>query len=206
MIVIGGSGHAKVIVDILMLNGVEVERIVDANPRFEEIFGIQVEQMADKTGLPPAVPTVIAIGSNRVRKRIAHEHAANYGSAVHPAATVSRFSTLGAGTVVMANAVVNPDVIIGRHCIVNTAAVVDHDCVLEDFVHISPKAVLPGKVTVREGAHIGAGAALLPGISVGKWATVGAGAVVVRDVPDYAVVVGNPAKPIKFNDPSEYPD
>lgn len=61
-------------------------------------------------------------------------------------------------------------------------------------------------IVIREGAWIGAGATILPGIEVGKHAVVGAGAIVTKDVPDYAVVVGNPAKVIKTLDPEKFAD
>jgi acetyltransferase EpsM len=60
-----------------------------------------------------------------------------------------------------------------------------------------PRVVLCGNVSVGEGTLIGAGATVIPGIKIGKWVTIGAGAVVVKDIPDYAVAVGNPAKVIK---------
>ena len=52
---------------------------------------------------------------------------------------------------------------------------------------------------VGEGAHVGIGACVIQDIKIGKWATIGAGAVIIDDVPDYAVVVGNPGKIIKYN-------
>ena len=83
--------------------------------------------------------------------------------------------------------------------IINTGAQVDHDCAIANFVHIAPGATLCGNVAVGEGALIGAGAVILPGKRIGDWAIVGAGAVVTRDVPNFAVVAGNPAKVIKQN-------
>ena len=59
-------------------------------------------------------------------------------------------------------------------------------------------------VTVKQGAWIGAGATVLPGVTVGKYAIVGAAAVVTHDVPDHAVVVGNPAKVIKTLDAAKF--
>ncbi|MBR3361840.1 MAG: acyltransferase, partial [Lachnospiraceae bacterium] len=58
-------------------------------------------------------------------------------------------------------------------------------------------------VTIRKGAWVGANSTILPGVTVGKYAIVAAGAVVTKDVPDYAVVGGNPAKVIKYLDPKE---
>ncbi len=100
----------------------------------------------------------------------------------------------------MPKACVNAEVKIGKHCIVNTASVIEHECVIEDFVHISPNATLAGNITVKEGAHIGIGANIIQGVNIGKYAVIGAGAVVISDVPDYAVVVGNPAKLIKIRE------
>ncbi len=59
-------------------------------------------------------------------------------------------------------------------------------------------------ILIKEGVWIGAGASILPGICIGKHAIVGAASVVTKDVPDYAVVVGNPAKIIKMLDPEKF--
>jgi acetyltransferase-like isoleucine patch superfamily enzyme len=68
-------------------------------------------------------------------------------------------------------------------------------------VHLAPGATLCGLVSVGDGAMIATGATVLPRIKIGQGATVGGGAVVVKDVPDYAVVVGNPARVIRIESP-----
>lgn len=60
------------------------------------------------------------------------------------------------------------------------------------------------EITIKKGAWIGAGVSILPGVTIGKYAIVGAGAIVTKDVPDYAVVVGIPAKVIKTLDESKF--
>ena len=184
MILFGASGHAKVIIDILEGNGVQVEKIYDDNPRTDNIFGIGVEHSSQ-------------IGENR--KKISEKYKFQYQIAVHKTATISVHSKIGEGTVVMANVAVNPSVEIGKHCIINTGAVLEHDCKISDFAHISPNVALAGNVEVGEGTHVGIGASVIQGIKIGKWATIGAGAVVIKDVPDFAVVVGSPARIIKYN-------
>ena len=87
----------------------------------------------------------------------------------------------------------------GSVCIVNNSVNVDHECQFGSGVHIAPGAVLCGCVAVADNTMIGAGAVVLPRLRVGSGALVGAGAVVTRDVPDGAVVVGNPAKIIRFS-------
>lgn len=192
MILFGASGHAKVILDILFANHIEVDKIVDDAPPVDEIFGIPVERCLEN--YPEHSRAVIAIGSNATRKKFALKYPLQYITAVHPSTTVSPFSEVGPGTVIMAHAVVNPAAVIGQHCIINTAAVVEHDCVLEDYVHVSPNAALAGNVQVGEGSHIGIGACVIQGITIGKWCTIGAGAVIIHNVPDGVTVVGNPGR------------
>ena len=197
MVLYGASGHAKVIIDILRKNSIEVSKIIDDSPKYNEIFDISIE----KNDLPTNcnISAIISIGDNKTRKKISEIYPFDYIKAIHPNAVVSTFSTIGDGTVIMANAVINPAAEIGRHCIINTSAIVEHDCVISDFAHISPNSSLAGGVVVGEGTHVGIGASVIQGIKIGKWATIGAGAVIIRDVPDFATVVGNPGRIIKIN-------
>lgn len=199
MILYGASGHAKVIIDILLKNNVEVSRILDDNPKNMEIFNIPVEK-AFLSEEDSSEKMIISIGSNEIRKSISEKYTFDYQTAIHPTAVISDFSKIGEGTVVMANAVINSSSQIGKHCIINTSAVVEHECKISDFVHISPNASLAGNVEVGEGTHIGIGACVIQGVKIGKWAIVGAGAVIIRDVPDFATVVGNPGRIIKIKE------
>lgn len=195
MILIGASGHAKVIIDSLQMQGETISYLVDTNPEIKELMGYKVIHDADF--MPDKEPIILSIGSNEIRKKLAEQYVVAYGKAIHPSALLDESVKIGEGTVVMAGVVVNRDTVVGKHAILNTSCSIDHDNVLGDYVHISPNATLCGGITVGEGAHIGAGATIIPNISIGAWATVGAGAVVIEDVPEGATVVGNPARVIK---------
>lgn len=199
MILFGASGHAKVIIDILEKQGVEINYLVDANSGILELQSYQVihENAFEKQA---GEQLIISIGSNAIRKKVAEKLQAEYGWAIHPSATLGDDVTLGNGSVIMAGAIINSSSSIGNHVIVNTGSSIDHDCNIGDYAHISPKATLCGTVSIGEGAHIGAGATIIPNLTVGKWVTVGAGTVIIDNVPDYAVVVGNPGRIIKYND------
>lgn len=192
----GASGHGKVIADIVTAQGDIIGGFIDADT------SKKVWQYHTYATLPTQFTTddaiIISIGSNSIRKRLAAELAAyRFSKAIHPNAVVSSHSSIGVGTVIMAHVSVNADATVGNHCILNTNCSIDHDCVLENFVHISPNATLCGNVYVGEGTHVGAGAVIIQGKRIGKNVTIGAGSVVIRDVPDNAVVVGNPAKQIR---------
>jgi sugar O-acyltransferase (sialic acid O-acetyltransferase NeuD family) len=203
MYLFGASGHCKVIIDIIKQNNFfEIKVIVDDDPKLDAIFGIEVIKSNDfKFNLDENL--FISIGNNRIRKITTKKYKLKYPVLIHPKVIIGYGVTIDDGSVVMAGAIINPAVVIGKHCIINTAAIVEHDCFLEDFVHICPNATLAGNVLVGEGSQIGIGATVIQGKKIGKWATIGAGAVIINDVPDYAVVVGNPGKIIKYNNDNE---
>lgn len=196
--IFGASGHAKVVLDILLTNAVPVASIVDDHPIVPNLFNIPVIHSQDFI-LKDTDKFIIAIGENLIRKTIVAKNNFQFYKAIHPDATVSPFATIAEGTVVMPQVVINAAATIGKHCIINSRSVVEHDCVLEDYVHISPNASLAGNVTVGEGSQIGIGASVIQGVNIGKWVTIGAGAVVTQDIPDHCTAVGIPAKPIKFH-------
>ncbi len=199
MILYGGSGHAKVVLDCLYAQGVTVRGLFDDNPNLVHFRDIPLWGAYDAE-IEPDEKLIIAIGNNHIRRSIARQVVHPFGKAVHPSATISRFAAaIGEGTVIFHQSVIQADSVIGKHCIINTAATIDHDCRLDDFVHLSPNATLCGNVTVGEGTHIGASATVIPGVTIGKWCVIGAGAVVTRNIPDYSVAMGVPARVVKQN-------
>jgi sugar O-acyltransferase (sialic acid O-acetyltransferase NeuD family) len=194
MHIIGASGHAKVIVDILNLNGCDIQGVWDDDERLTSFLGLPLSGNVNSFNQSTKGPVVIAIGNNKIRSRIASRLSGPFGTAVHPKSVISATVILKEGTVVMPNATINADCKIGRHVIINTNSSVDHECQIGDFVHISPQAALAGNVSVAEGSQIGIGACVLQGVKIGRWATIGAGSVIIKDVPDFAVVVGNPGR------------
>jgi len=199
MILYGASGHAKVIIEILEHRGQPITGLVDADPHIKALLGYPVYPSFNDAAIDVNNQVIIAIGNNAVRKKLTAEITQAFGTAIHPSAILSSRCEVAPGTVVMAGVVVNSSVRIGSHVILNTNCGIDHDCVIGNYVHISPNATLAGNVTVGEGAHIGIGACVIQGIKIGNWATIGAGAVIINDVPDGAVVVGNPGRIIKYN-------
>lgn len=198
MILYGARGQAKVIYDLILSNNHLLEYLVDDNPPKSFPHNLPVYKPTEELLRDQRI--IIAIGDNKIREKIYHKlkDFCDFETMQHNSAYVSRFVEVGEGTVIMPKVCINAEVKIGRHCIINTGAVIEHECVIEDFVHISPNAALAGNIFVKKGAHIGLGANIIQGVTIGENAVVGAGAVVLNDVPNHAIVVGNPARILKM--------
>ena len=119
-----------------------------------------------------------------------------WATVIDPGAALAQNATIGGGAVLGPFAVVAPGATLGMHSVVRAQAQVSHDATLGDFVFIGGGSVVSGYCTLHTGAYLGPGAVLRDRITVGRFAVVGIGAVVTADVPDFAVVAGNPARPL----------
>ena len=193
----GAGGHAAVVAECLKDQKEDIIAIIDPDPN-AKLFDLPVQNKYDPEFEKDAY-VIIAIGDNQLRKKIAASTTHNFGNSIHPSAHISSSAKLGKGNMIIHNAIVQARCIIGDHTILNTASQVDHDCTIGDYVHIAPGAVLCGAVKIGDGCLIGAGSVILPGVNIGQNCTVAAGSVVFKDVPDNAVVLGNPARIVKYN-------
>jgi sugar O-acyltransferase (sialic acid O-acetyltransferase NeuD family) len=199
MYLYGAGGHCSVVIDVIQKSNYEViEGIFDDKLKVDDFLSIPVLRPPESFFFYDK-NLFISIGNNFDRRKIANKILANYVVVIHPTSIIASHVFIQEGSVVMAGAILNTNVRVGSHCIINSGSVIEHDCVLENFVHVSPNASLAGNVLVGEGTHVGIGASIIQGVIIGKWAIIGAGSVVLNDVPDYAVIVGNPGRVIKFN-------
>jgi sugar O-acyltransferase (sialic acid O-acetyltransferase NeuD family) len=206
LVIIGAGGHGKVVLDILRAAGQhEPVAFLDADPALAgtEVFGVPVLgaiNLLPKLRQQKVRHAIVAIGDNRARLQYAgllRGQGFELASAVHPTAFVSPTAKLGVNVVVAPQAAVITDTRIGDSAIINTGAAVDHECDVAEGVHIGPGARLAGRVRVGAGAFVGLGASVIQCLTIGQYAMVGAGAVVTADVPDFATVVGVPARVIR---------
>jgi sugar O-acyltransferase (sialic acid O-acetyltransferase NeuD family) len=203
--VYGAGGHAKVILDILTMHGIENIVIVDDDESRwgSRLMGYEIRNSKialDEMRHQGIHQGIIAIGNNRIREEKGDQiQKMGYEliSAIHPTAVIAKTATIGAGSAIMAGAIVNSDSVVGENVTLNTACSIDHDCHIGPCAHISPGAHLGGTVTIGKRTHVGIGAVVLPHLHIGNDVMVGGGAVVISDLPDGVTAVGVPAKIIK---------
>lgn len=208
IVLVGSSGHAKVIIDIVEKQGTyRIAGLIDAFRAVgETTLGYPVlggESDLTRLAIEHDLKGVlVAIGDNSVRAKVAAKVAdlcpqLPFVSAVHPTACVGKGTSLGAGTVVMAGAVINADCRVGRFCIVNTKASLDHDCIMEDFSSLAPGVTTGGNCRIGSHTAVSIGAVLRHGITIGEHSVVGAGSIVMKPVDAFSVAYGSPAKKIR---------
>ena len=198
LLVLGGGGHARPVIETLRAMGLEVAGLLDDAPR-GPVLGVPVLGPLDSLGAHGASAAVIAIGNNALRAHLGAACQAlglHLPAVIHPAALISPSAQIGAGAQVMARAVIGQEAALGELALVNTGAIIEHECTLGPAAHIGPGAVLCGGVVVGARALLGAGAVVQPGCRIGEDAVIGAGAAVVKDVPEGARMGGVPARPI----------
>lgn len=194
LVIIGASGHGKVIADIARKNGYKEIVFLDDDESVHECGGYPVIGKSSEAGTIDA-DIIIGIGNAGVRKTIQESVDKNkIVTLIHPDAVVAEDVVMGAGTVVMAGAVINPGTHIGKGCIINTCSSVDHDCKVGDYVHISVGSHLCGTVSVGNETWIGAGATVSNNVNICSDCMIGAGAVVIKDIKESGTYVGVPVK------------
>jgi sugar O-acyltransferase (sialic acid O-acetyltransferase NeuD family) len=209
VVIIGAGGFAREVVDI-------IDAINQQKPSYE-VLGYLVDPQYGKSGtiindLPilggiewlenyqSKVNVLIAVGASNSRFRIFQRikrFGCHFVSIIHPNALITRWVTIGDGTIIGAGSILTNQIRIGNQVVINLDCTIGHDVVLEDFVTLSPGVHISGNVNLRQGSYIGTGANVIEKISVGDWAIIGAGSTVVREIPPNTTAVGVPAKVIK---------
>lgn len=207
IVVIGGGGHAKVVIGILRkLKAHHILGYTDLKDN-GSILGVSFlgsDDELDKLALKRnGLNTALAVGQVGLGKRrceIWERHQLlhlSFPVIVSPGAIVNEGVSGGEAAVVMDGAVINAGASLGRGAIVNTNSTVEHDVVLEDWVHVATGATVCGGVTVGRFSMIGAGATVIEGLKIAPECIVGAGTTVVRDLTEPGVYVGSPARRIR---------
>ncbi len=117
-----------------------------------------------------------------------------YGTIVHPSASVSRTAELGRGTVVFQNVTITTHVGIGDQVIILPNAVISHHALIGDFTCIAGGVCVSGRVTVGRSCYLGTNSTIRDGLKVGDYCLIGMGSVVSKDVAENSFVAGNPAR------------
>ena len=198
LIIIGAGGHGRVIADIAQKLGVYNTIAFLDDGAAKASMGLPIiGKIADIEKYVKATDVFVAIGNSTVRGEFIERllaMGANIPTLIHPSAVIGACVEIGAGTAIMAGAVINPCSKLGKGVILNSCSSIDHDCIIGDYCHIAVGVHVAGTVTLGDKVWLGAGATIKNNVSICADCVIGAGAVVVKDITGSGTYIGVPAK------------
>ena len=212
--ILGSSGHAKVIIDIVEQEGrygiaglLDRYRMVGEQTLGYPILGKEAD-LSKIASSHQLGGVIVAVGDNHIRSQVVARVKVScpglrFVRAVHPRGSIAEGVDIGEGSVIMAGVVISPGCSIGRFCIVNTNASLDHDSCMDEFSSLGPRASVAGTCRIGAYSAIGIGAVMVPDIHVGEHAVIGAGSTVLSNVESFKVAFGTPARVVRDRKPGD---
>lgn len=204
LILVGGGGHCKSVIDVAESAGYDILGVLDIPEKVgEKILSTKVigtdEDIPDFIDKAEFLITVGQIKSPSARKFI-YERIKNaegkFATVIAPDAYVSKYATIGEGSVIMHRAFLNAEVIVGENVIINTLTNLGHEVTIGDFCHLSTGVMVCGNVHVGNGVFIGSQSVVNQGVSITDNSIIGSLTCVNRSIVESGTYVGNPAKRI----------
>ncbi len=208
IVLLGGGGHCKSVLDSLLLTQAYSEIVVvDKKENIDKsILGVTIigcdEDLPDlyERKYNHAFVTLGSIGNPLTRVRL-FEKLEHIGfeilNIIDPSAVISEHATLEKGVFIGKNVVVNAGSYVGKGAIINTSSTIEHDCVIGQFSHIAPGSVLCGAVQIGANTHVGSRSVIKQGVRIGPNTVIGMGSVVLKNIPANVMAYGNPCREVK---------
>lgn len=208
LIIVGASGHSKVIIDVFeqMGNYQILGLFDDGIPIGVEVLGYvllgKINTIKSFLAEHADVQVFVAIGDNWTRSKVKSQLDQNiadihWANAVHPHAQIGKGTVLGKGVAILAGAVINSEVHIDDFTIIGSNTTLDHESHLGAYASLAPGVCVGGNVRIGDFSAVGLGANIIHGISIGAQTVIGAGATVLQNFGDNLVVYGTPAREIR---------
>ncbi len=201
LILVGGGGHCKSVIDVAESDGYSIIGILDVPENVGKkvlhvpIIGTddRIPEFVNEAEFIVTVGQISDAGLRIKLHKLIEEAGGKLATLIASTAYVSKHVTIGKGTVIMHKAFVNADAKIGKGCIINTFANIEHDAVVGDFCHISTGAMVNGNCVVGKETFLGSQSVMVNGTEIAENCIVGAGSLVRKNLRISGVYSGNPA-------------
>ena len=201
LVLIGGGGHCRSVIEVAESAGYDILGVLDMPEDVgKQILSVKVIGTDDD--IPAYVEKaefVITVGFIRnpaTRIRLFNkvkEAGGKLATVIASTAYVSKYATIGEGTVVMHRAIINAGAKVGCNSIINTMTDVDHDAEVGDFTHLSANVLVAGGSKIGSRCFCGIGSIISNSIEIGDDVILGAGTLVVKDIKTPGVYIGSPS-------------
>lgn len=201
LILVGGGGHCKSVIEAAESGGYTIKGILDIPSQVgNKILDYTIIGTDnDISSFVAECDFIITLGfiKNPQTRNLLHKKIEISGGhlAIVIAATahVSKYSELGAGTVVLHHACINAGAKIGKGCIINTFANIEHDVIIGDYCHISTGAIVNGDCKIGANTFLGSQSVMVNGTCIPTDCIIGASTLVHKSIFQKGIYVGNPA-------------
>lgn len=206
IVLIGGGGHCKSCIEVIeSIEKYNIVGVLDLPSEYGkkilnyEVIGNDNDYLKYKEQGCCFLVTAGQIKSASLRKRIFEKLEsidAEIETIIAPSATVSNYTEIGKGTIIMHHSIVNAGVRIGKNCIINTNSLLEHDVIVGNHTHVSTKAAVNGNVKIGNDSFVGSMSSISNGIVIGNEIVIGAASTVIENCLEPGVYVGSPARKI----------
>jgi len=199
--IFGAGGFAREVLCLLIDAGKEARVACFVEPdevwKPREINGLPVKP---QSSFDPALSeAVIGIGDPRIRRKIVSElpQETSYATAIHPNVVRSRWMEIGEGSILCAGTILTCNIRLGKHTHLNLVTTIGHGCTMGDFFTTAPAVNISGNCHFGNNVYCGANASIREKITICDDVTIGMGAVVVKDITEPGIYVGNPLRKLE---------
>ena len=205
IVVVGSSGHAKVVIDTIEKEG--KHNIIGLIDEFREIneATLNYKVLGKESDLPKLYlehnikGVIIAIGDNHIRSIVVEKvkkfvHNVKFITTIHPNTSIAMDVNIGKGTAIMAGVIINSCCNIGDFCILNTKSSLDHDSDMSSFSSFAQNVTTGGNCTIGQFSAVGIGSNIVHKIEIGEHTVIGAGSTVLNNIDSFCVSYGTPSK------------
>jgi sugar O-acyltransferase (sialic acid O-acetyltransferase NeuD family) len=204
--IIGAGGFGKetlcCLIDSIANTSLKIEDIAcflvsDEHIETDVVLGIPVLPLSKFQ--PKNYDVVVAVGDPASRRKIVEKlpKKTTFTTIIHPKASISKWVDIGEGSIITAGAVLTCDIKIGKHAHINLHTSIGHDCQIGDYFTSAPAANISGHCHFGDGVYIGTNASIREKISICSNVTIGMGGIVVKNIDESGVYIGNPLKKLE---------
>jgi sugar O-acyltransferase (sialic acid O-acetyltransferase NeuD family) len=200
----GGFGREVLclLIDVIASTNLKIEEIAcfmesDENFKENKIMGVDVIPLSSFE--PEKYNVVVAIGTPSTRKIVVEKLPAEttYTTIIHPSAIISADVEIGEGSIICAGTILTCNIKIGKHSHLNLHTTIGHDCIMGDFFTTAPAANISGNCYFEDSVYFGTSSAVRQGVKICDNVTIGMGGIVVKDITEEGVYIGNPLKKLE---------
>lgn len=204
LILVGGGGHCKSVIDVAESAGYTILGILDKPEEVGKqvldykVIGTDddIPQYVDKAEF---VITVGQIKSAAIRKKVAERikrAGGKLATIIAPDAYVSKYASVGEGSIIMHRAFLNAEAVVGQNAIINTLTNLGHEVKVGDFCHLSTGVMVCGNVTIGNDVFVGSQSVINQGLAIVPNTIIGSLTCVNKSITESGIYAGNPAKKI----------